>query len=98
MSEGLRLPNDFEPLSYDIGLVPELFPSTSTHKQRSEMLKSTQAYLAQVSRNLLDAAESACNPTEPHLPQRRVGDQPGKHLHHTDGQPTGPFFAAGNSS
>jgi len=34
VSEGLRLPNDFEPLSYDIGLVPELFPSTSTHKQR----------------------------------------------------------------
>ena len=36
VSEGLRLPQDFEPLSYDIGLVPELFPSTSTHKQRSE--------------------------------------------------------------
>ena len=35
VSEGLRLPEDFEPISYDIGLVPELFPSTSTHKQRS---------------------------------------------------------------
>ena len=39
LSEGLRLPQDFEPLSYDIGLIPELFPSTSTHKQRSQMLK-----------------------------------------------------------
>ena len=39
--EGLRLPQDFEPISYDIGLVPELFPSTSTHQQRSQMLKDT---------------------------------------------------------
>ena len=39
MSEGLRLPKDFEPISYDIHLIPELFPSTSTHKQRSQMLK-----------------------------------------------------------
>jgi len=34
LSEGLRLPKDFEPVSYDIGLVPDLTPSTSTHKQR----------------------------------------------------------------
>ena len=44
LSEGLRLPEDFEPLSYDIGLVPELFPSTSTHKQRSRMLTDALKY------------------------------------------------------
>ena len=46
MSEGLRLPKDFEPISYDIHLIPELFPRTSTHKQRSEMFKDKQTPLS----------------------------------------------------
>ena len=95
VSEGLRLPQDFEPLSYDIGLVPELFPSTSTHKQRSLTLKGALA-LVQVPGNLIDGAEGCCDPAQSHLPQRRAGNQPGKHLDHKDGQPAAAFFAAGN--